>query len=117
MTEVSDSDVLRLYDFVYHNLADVKKALFQAHPVNETTNAGRSRAQVLTTLTSQLGNPSRPGTVNGHEQPPVQISSSVNIGDYTEFMERFKGKNIETLNSAGIFYLAGTSKVHPSALH
>jgi hypothetical protein len=109
-TEVSDTEVLRLYDFVYNNLADVKKTLFQTRSQGDTTEKGKARVHLLTTLTNQLGSFARRGMVNGQEQVPVQISSSVNIGDYNEFMERSKGRNIEAFNSAGIFYLAGISK-------
>jgi hypothetical protein len=112
---VSDADVLRLYDFVYNNLADVKKYLYQIRSSEETPEAGRSRVQLLTALTSHLGSSARKATTNGQEQHPVQISSSVNIGDYNEFMERSKGKNIEAFKNAGVFYLAGMSKVYLSA--
>lgn len=111
MNDVSDIDVLRLYDFVYNNLADVKKYLFQIRSSEETAEAGRARVQVLTTMTSQLGSSARKAMANGQEHLPAQISASVNIGDYKEFMERYKGRNIEAFNSAGIFYMAGTSKV------
>lgn len=111
ITEVSDAEVLRLYDFVYNNLADVKKTLLQTRSQDDTPEKGKARVHLLTTLTTQLGSSARKGMVNGQEQVPVQISSSVNIGDYNEFMERSKGRNIEAFNSAGIFYLAGMSKV------
>ena len=114
ISEVSDADVLRLYDFVYNNLADVKKYLYQIRSSEETPETGRARVQLLTTLTSHLGSSARKTTTNGQEQHPVQISSSVNIGDYNEFMERSKGKNIEAFKTAGVFYLAGMSKVYLS---
>ena len=112
LNEVPDADVLRLYEFVYNNLADVKKSLLQMKSGEDNLEAGRARVQLLTTLTSQLGSSARKETSNGQEQLPVQISASVNIGDYGEFMERSKGKNIEAFNSARIFYVAGTSKVN-----
>jgi neurofibromin 1 len=112
VNEVPDADVLRLYDFVYNNLTDVKKSLHQMKSGEDTLEAGRARVHLLTTLTSQLGSSARKEASNGQEQLPVQISASVNIGDYSEFMERFKGRNIETFNSARIFYVAGTSKVN-----
>lgn len=112
LNEVPDADVLRLYEFVYNNLTDVKKSLLQMKSGEDTLEAGRARVHLLTTLTSQLGSFARKETSNGQEQLPVQISASVNIGDYNEFMERFKGRNIEAFNSARIFYVAGTSKVN-----
>ena len=112
LNEVSDADVLRLYDFEYNNLADVKKSLFRVQSAEDTLEAGRARVQTLTALTSQVGNSARREMTNGgQEQIPVQISASVNIEDYNEFMERFKGRNIETFNAARIFYAAGISKV------
>jgi len=111
LNEVSDADVLRLYDFVYNNLTDVKKSLLQMRSGEDTLEAGRARVQLLTTLTTQIGSSARKEKSNGQEQLPVQISASVNIGDYNEFMERSKGRNIEAFNSARIFYAAGTSKV------
>ena len=108
LNEVSDADVLRLYDFVYNNLSDVKKALRQIQPMNDTPDL---RVQHLTSMTTHLGSSARKQTSTDQERHPVQITSSVNIGDYTEFMERSKGRNIEAFNSAGIFYLAGVSKV------
>jgi len=42
----------------------------------------------------------------------VQITASVNIGDYSEFMEKFRGRNLDVFTSSGIFYNAGTSKVY-----
>lgn len=107
-----DTDILRLYDFIYSNLAEVKKALFHVQPLpNEAPEAGMGRLQALTTMTSQVGNSARKEPANGQQEHPVQISASVNIGDYNEFMERFKGRNIDEFNSAGIFYLAGMSRV------
>jgi hypothetical protein len=108
---VPDEEVLRIYDFVHNNLADVKKYLFQIRSSEETVEAARARVQLLTTLTSQLGSSPKKASANGQEQLPVQISSSVNIGDYNEFMERSKGRNIEAFKSAEIFYVAGMSKV------
>jgi hypothetical protein len=108
---VSDVEVLHLYDFVYNNLADVKKALFQIRSSDELPEAGRARVQLLTTLTSQLGSPARKEAPDGQEQLPIQISASVNIGDYNEFMERSRGKDIEAFKSADIFYVCGVSKV------
>jgi hypothetical protein len=110
MTDISDTDVLRLYEFLYNNLTEVKKELVHSRSGDELA-AARSRAQSLTALTTQLGNPSRKEAMNTRDRNPIQISASVNINDYEEFMERFKGKSIEELNSAGIFYLAGSSKV------
>lgn len=109
--EVSDVEVLRLYDFVYNNLADVKKALFQIRSSDELPEAGRARVQLLTTLTNQLGSPARKEITDGQEHHPIQISASVNIGDYNEFMERYRGKDIEMFKSADVFYLCGVSKV------
>jgi hypothetical protein len=97
---------------VYSNLADVKKALLQIRSREDTVETGRARVQLLSTLTAQLGSSARKNLSNRQEQHPVQISASVNIGDYNEFMERFRGKSIEAFNSAGIFYLAGMSKVY-----
>ena len=108
LNEVSDADVLRLYDFVYNNLSDVKKALRQIQQLHDTPDL---RVQQLTSMTTHLGSSARKQTFTDQEQHPVQITSSVNIGDYNEFMERSKGRNIEAFNSAGIFYLAGVSKV------
>jgi len=111
LNEVSDADVLRLYDFVYNNLSDVKKALRQIKPKHDGPDL---RVQQLTSMTTYLGSSARKQASNDQEQHPIQITSSVNIGDYAEFLERSKGRNIEVFNSAGIFYLAGVSKVNCS---
>lgn len=110
-TEVSETDVVRLYDFMYNNLADVKKALFQIRSPDDDPETPRARVQTLTTLTSQLGHSVRKDPANGLDVNPVQISASVSIEDYYEFMDKCKGRNIDTFNSAGIFYLAGVSRV------
>lgn len=104
--------MLRLYDFVYNNLSDVKKALRQIQSTHDTPDL---RLQQLTSMTTHLGSSARKQTSTDQEQHPIQITSSVNIGDYAEFMERSKGRNIEVFNSAGIFYLAGVSKVNSSS--
>ena len=78
----------------------------------DTADIARSRVQLLTTLTSQLGPAPRKQSSNGQESAPVQITASVNIGDYNEFMEKFKGRNLDVFTSSGIFYNAGTSKVY-----
>jgi hypothetical protein len=108
--EVADGDVLRLYDFVYNNLADVKKALFALRSTEDTQELGKSRAALLSTLTTQLGSSAHNQSTNGQEKLPIQ-APKVNFGDYHEFMERSKGRNIDIFKSAGIFYLAGMSKV------
>jgi Divergent CRAL/TRIO domain len=66
----------------------------------------------LATLTHQLGAAPRKEATNGQESAPVHITASVNIGDYNEFMEKFKGRNLDAFTASGIFYNAGTSKVH-----
>jgi hypothetical protein len=104
--------VLRLYDFIYNNLADVKKNLFQIRTGEDTADIARARVQLLATLTHQLGAAPRKEATNGQDSAPVHITSSVNIGDYNEFMEKFKGRNLDAFTASGIFYNAGTSKVH-----
>jgi hypothetical protein len=111
LAEVSDADVVRLYDFIYNNLVDVKKALYQIRGPEDDQETPRIRAQMLTTITTQLGSSARKDATNGSEANPVQISASVSIDDYHEFMEKCKGRNIDVFTSAGIFYLAGLSKV------
>jgi hypothetical protein len=92
-------------------LTDVKKNLFQIRTGDDTAEISRARVQLLVTLTSQLGAAPRKESLNGQESAPVQITASVNIGDYNEFMEKFKGRNLDAFTSSGIFYNAGTSKV------
>ena len=116
IAEASDPDVVRLYDFMYNNLADVKKALYQIRMPQDEPDAPRNRAQILTTITTQLGSSIRRDASNGHEGNPVQISASVSIEDYHEFMEKCKGRNIDAFNTAGIFYLAGVSRVSISSM-
>jgi hypothetical protein len=112
ITEVSEPEVLRLYDFLYNHLTDIKKALFQIRCPNESPDASRERVQLLTTLTNHIGNSARGKEIpNGDEQIPVHISASVNISDYNEFMEKSRGRNIDAFKAVGVFYLAGTSRV------
>jgi hypothetical protein len=107
---VADADVLRLYDFVYNNLADVKKALFQIRSTEDTQELGKTRAALLSTMTTQLGSTARNQMTSDQEKLPSR-TAPVAFGDYHEFMERSKGRNIDGFKSAGIFYLAGMSKV------
>jgi hypothetical protein len=94
-------------------LADIKNALLQIKGPNDPADVGKSRVQLLTALTSHIGSSIKKEQSDGREQPPVLTSASVNIGEYSEFMERYKGKNIEPFNASGVFYNAGISKVIP----
>jgi len=116
LNEVSDADVLRLYDFIYNNSADVKKALFQLRSGDDAAEVARARVQMLTTMINQLGSNAKRDHGTAQETPPVQISSSVNISDYHEFMERSRDRNIEMFKSAGIFYNAGVSRANRPVL-
>jgi hypothetical protein len=111
LTDVSYAEVVRLYDFIYNNLADVKKALYQIRNPEDEPDRPRTRAQMLTTITTQLGSSAKRDVTNGNDSNPVQISASVSIEDYHEFMEKSKGRNIDGFNSAEIFYVAGVSRV------
>ena len=112
ISDVADGDVLRLYDFVYNNLADVKKALFDIRSSEDTPELGKTRASLLSTMATQLGSSTWNQSQSGQEKLTSQAPNTINFGDYHEFMERFKGRNIDVFKSAGIFYLAGISKVH-----
>jgi hypothetical protein len=61
-------------------------------------------------MTTQLGNSSKNRMPSGPEQLPVQ-NRTINLGDFHEFMEKSKGRNIDAFKSSGVFYLAGMSKV------
>jgi hypothetical protein len=114
--DTADPDITRLYDFIYNNLSDVKKALSQIELPGDPPDASKARIQLLTTVTSYIGSAAKTQTAASSETHSIQISSSVGIDDYKKFMEKWRGRNIEKFVAAGIFYVAGVSKVFSRVL-